>query len=37
VAEEFYAEQGFEATGEVELTLEPGLYLPAIQMARALC
>ncbi|RPE72069.1 GNAT family acetyltransferase [Pacificibacter maritimus] len=35
-AEDFYAAQGFKATGEVELTLEPGLYLPAIQMGRAL-
>lgn len=35
-AEEFYEAQGFSATGEVELTLEPGLYLPAIQMQRAL-
>jgi GNAT superfamily N-acetyltransferase len=35
-AEGFYEAQGFDATGEVELTLEPGLYLPAIQMRRTL-
>ena len=35
-AESFYESQGFDATGEVELTLEPGLYLPAIQMRRTL-
>lgn len=35
-AESFYEARGFDATGEVELTLEPGLYLPAIQMQRAL-
>ncbi|MBU2868886.1 GNAT family N-acetyltransferase [Pacificibacter marinus] len=35
-AEDFYKAKGFDATGEVELTLEPGLYLPAIQMRRAL-
>lgn len=35
-AEGFYEARGFDATGEVELTLEPGLYLPAIQMQRAL-
>lgn len=35
-AESFYEAQGFDATGEVELTLEPGLYLPAIQMSRRL-
>ena len=35
-AEVFYETLGFEATGEVELTLEPGLYLPAIQMRMSL-
>jgi predicted N-acetyltransferase YhbS len=35
-AEDFYIAKGFDATGEVELTLEPGLYLPAIQMQRSL-
>lgn len=35
-AEDFYKAKGFDATGEVELTLEPGLYLPAIQMRRTL-
>lgn len=35
-AERFYEALDFVATGDVELTLEPGLYLPAIQMVRAL-
>lgn len=32
----FYRSMGFEEVGEVELTLAPGVYFPAVQMMRAL-
>ncbi|WP_372885416.1 GNAT family N-acetyltransferase [Shimia sp.] len=35
-ARAFYAEMGFSALGEVELTLAPGVHFPAIQMQREL-
>ncbi|PTQ75499.1 GNAT family N-acetyltransferase [Celeribacter persicus] len=35
-AREFYEAHGFVASGDVDLALKPGVYLPAIQMARDL-
>ncbi len=35
-ARPFYAAMGFRAVGEIELTLAPGVYFPAIQMVRDL-
>ena len=35
-AEAFYAAMGFERVQEIELTLEPGLFFPAIEMRIAL-
>lgn len=35
-AREFYEAHGFSASGDVDLALKPGVYLPAIQMARDL-
>lgn len=35
-ARDFYEAHGFEASGDVNLTVKPGVYLPAVQMARAL-
>lgn len=32
----FYTKQGFQARGEVEITLRPGIVIPAVEMARKL-
>ena len=36
-AQAFYSSMGFEAYGEIELTLAPGVYFPAIQMILDVC
>ena len=35
-AEPFYAALGFERVGDIELTLEPGLFFPAVEMRRVM-
>lgn len=35
-ARAFYEAMGFQPTGEIELTLAPGVYFPAVQMVREL-